>query len=692
MGPTELRLFAEARLKSMSTAAPADGVVHELRVTQVELEMQNENLLDAQLEKDLALHRYTELYELAPIGYFIMGRNSLVTRTNLHGASLLGLAESAITGRRFLNFVALEHRTTFIDCLEKVFESGVMHNCEVLAHANQHPLWLSVQATIVENTTEGLVAISDITPRKLAEESARDSEERYRNILQAAHRGSEERYRNILQTAHDGILRLDSKGNLLEVNASYCVMSGYSEQDLLSMRIVDLERTATLDDAATHLHQLTKVGVDRFTSQHRRKDGTVFDVEVSTKYQPEDGGQFVVFIHDITHRVEEQKRLQRLQLEISLARKMKALGQLSGGVAHDFNNLLTIISGCTELAKNTHHTPIEPERAAHLQTVLEATDRAKNIVTQLLAFSRADTSEEQSMNLAALVAEDVKFLRSMLPSSINIVSNEEDDLPAVLIDSVQVQQLLMNLCSNARDAMKGSGTLTINVSSVSILNEDCKLCHQSISGDWVQLKVTDTGSGLTAKAMEHLFEPFYTTKPIGEGAGMGLSVIHGIMERSDRHVLVTSHPGGTEFRLLFEPVDYPQAPSEAFVAQPSRKGTGHSRRILAVDDEADLVKMLGAMLTKGGHEPTIFSDSHAALTAFEAHPADFDFVITDETMPGLTGTQLIAAIRLERPDIPVILSSGFSSDGPLNPAVSLYINKPYRMQAILDAVESLLPK
>jgi len=680
MTPTELRRLAEARLKPMLTAALSDADAHELQVTQIELEIQNESLLDAQVEKDLALDRYTELYEFAPLGYFVMERNSMVTRTNLKGASQLGLAKSAITGRRFLNFVAVEHRANFCDCLEKVFDSGDMHSCEVLVHTSQYPLWLSVQATIAGDTTESLVAMSDITPRKMAEESARDSEERYRDIL---------------QTAHDGILRLDDKGYLLEVNASYCAMSGYSEQDLLSMRMVDLERTAMLDETATHSHQLRKTGVDRVTSQHQRKDGTVFDVEVSTNYRAEADGQFVVFIHDITHRVEEHKRLQKLQLEMSQARKMEALGRLSSGVAHDVNNLLAIIRGNTELAESTDHTPIEPERAEYLQTVLEATDRAKDIVTQLLAFSRADTSEEQPMNLATLVAKEVKFLRSMLPPSINIDLNQAEGLPAVLIDSVQVQQLLMNLCSNARDAIDGAGTLTIDVSSVRHLNEDCKLCHQSISGDWVQLKVADTGSGLTAKDMEHLFEPFYTTKPTGEGSGMGLSVIHGIMERSDRHVLVTSHSGGTEFRLLFEPLGYPQAPPETFVAQPRREGTGHSRRILAVDDEADLVNMLGAMLIKGGHEPTMFSDSHAALAAFKAHPADFDLVITDETMPGLTGTQLIAAIGLERPDIPVILSSGIPIDAhqsPLSPAVSLYINKPYRMQEILDAVESLLPR
>jgi PAS domain S-box-containing protein len=681
MTQAELRRLAESHLKSMSTAALSDSDSHELHVTQIELEMQNESLLDAQVENDLALHRYTELYNFAPVGYFVMERNSMVKRTNLQGESQLGLSESAIIGRRFLHFVAVEHRATFCDCLEKVFESGDMHICEVLVQGSQYPLWLSVQAT-ARNTTESLVAMSDITPRKMAEESARASEERYRDIL---------------QTAHDGILRLDNKGHLLEINASYCIMSGYSEQDLLSMNIVDLDKTATLDETPTHSHQATKADVDRFTSQHRRKDGTVFDVEVSTKYRAEADGQFVVFIHDITHRVKEQKRLQKLQLEMSQARKMEALGQLSSGVAHDFNNLLAIIGGYTELAESTDHTPTEPERAEYMQTVLEATGRAKDIVAQLLAFSRADTDQEQPMNLATMAAKEVGFLRSMFPSSININidSNQAEDLPTVLIDSVQVQQLLMNLCSNARDAMDGTGTLTIDVSFVRNLNEDCKLCHQPICGDWVQLKVADTGSGLTAKDMEHLFEPFYTTKPIGEGSGMGLSVVHGIMGRSDRHVLVTSHPGGTEFRLLFEPLNYPQTRPEKFGAQHRREGNGHSWRILAVDDEADLVNMLGAMLIKSGHKPTIFSDSHAALAAFKEHPADFDLVITDETMPGLTGTQLIAAIGLERPDIPVILSSGIPSEAQhrsFNPAVSLYINKPYRMQTILDAVASLLPR
>ena len=541
MNLTELRRLAEARLISNPTPAESRSLadsqklLHELQVSQIELEMQNEVLA----EGDLASYRHAQLYELAPIGYYVMERNSMVTRSNLLGASQLGLAESAIIGRRFLNFVALEHRATFCDCLDKAVDAGVEQTCEILVHVNKLNLWFHVEVSVGETKTECLVTMANITPHRLAEESLQNSEARYRTIF---------------QSAHDGILRLDNEGNLLEVNASYCRLSGYSEQELLTMRIADLEVIENIDETATYPQQLVKGVSALFVTQHRCKDGSVFFVEVSKHYSSEDGGQVVAFIHDITQRVEEQESLLKLQREMSQARKMEALGHLSSGVAHKFNNLLTIIIGYTELAQSTDSTPDPAERAAYLQTVLDASDLAKGMVSQLLAFSRIDASKEQAMNLAALVAESVDFVRSMLPSSINIDLNQAEDLPAVLIDSVQIFQLLTNLSNNARDAMRGTGTLTIDVSSVRGSNENCKLCDQCISGDWVQLKVTDTGSELTAQDMEHLFEPLYTTKPTGEGKGMGLSAIHGIMGRPDRHVLVTSHAGGTEFRLLFEPL------------------------------------------------------------------------------------------------------------------------------------------
>ncbi|MFT4719244.1 MAG: PAS domain S-box-containing protein [Candidatus Azotimanducaceae bacterium] len=541
MNLTELRRLAEARLISNPTPtesrsfADTQKLLHELQVSQIELEMQNEVLA----EDGLASYRHAQLYELAPTGYYVMERNSMVTRTNLQGASQLGLAESAITGRRFLNFVALEHRASFCDCLDKAADTGVEQTCEILVHVNKLILWFHVEVSVGETKTECLVTMVNITPRRLAEERLQNSEARYRSIV---------------QSAHDGILRLDNEGNLLEVNASYCRLSGYSEQELLTMRIADLEVIENINAAVTYSQQLAKAGAARFITQHRSKDGSVFDVEVSKQYRSEDGGQVVAFIHDITHRVEEQENLLKLQREMSQTRRMEALEHLSRGVAHKFNNLLTIITGYTELAQSTDSTPDPSERATYLQTVLEASYLAKGIVSQLLAFSRADASKEQPMNLAALVAESVDLVRSMLPSSINIDLNQAEDLPAVLIDSVQMFQLLTSLCNNARDAMAGAGTLTIDVSFVRGFNENCKLCHQCVSGDWVQLKVTDTGGELTAQDMEHLFEPLYTTKPAGEGLGMGLSAIHGIMGRPDRHVLVTSHPGGTEFRLLFEPL------------------------------------------------------------------------------------------------------------------------------------------
>jgi two-component system cell cycle sensor histidine kinase/response regulator CckA len=399
-------------------------------------------------------------------------------------------------------------------------------------------------------------------------------------------------------------------------------------------------------------------------------------------------------IHDITEQLSEHARSKELGRELSQRHKMEALGQLSGGVAHDFNNLLSIIQGNTELVLNEKNVVSAKERAEYLHIVLDATDRAAELVTQMMVFSRLDRSEEASYDLALLIKKDIKMLRSVLPSSVEVESVIAEDLPPVIIDPVQLQQILMNLCINARDAMNGIGKLTISLSHVNGASGICQCCRKQIAGRWIELAVEDNGCGIEKDQMDRIFEPFYTTKPIGEGTGMGLSVIHGIMGRSDRHVLVDSRRGrGSTFRMLFTPVERdipsvaPPIPAKVELAL-----SGSDQRILIVDDERDVADIVGRFLTMAGYQTTIVYDSLKALDKFLEDPKHFDMVITDQTMPGLTGTMLARKIKALREDIPVILCSGFNSgveSGEEAGFCDVFIAKPYEMKELLAIVATI---
>ncbi len=397
---------------------------------------------------------------------------------------------------------------------------------------------------------------------------------------------------------------------------------------------------------------------------------------------------------DITDHKQAEIEQFRLQRELQQSQKMEALGQLTGGIAHDFNNILGIILGYTELALNRCVHDGQDKLAGYLRHVEKAGGRAKELVAQMLTFSRSEAREDKPLQLQPLVEEDLKMLRSTLPAGIEIQTEIEEGLPDVLMDQTQLNQLLMNLCTNARDAMEGQGTLTILLGWAREMDTLCAACGKPIEGDWIELFVTDTGSGIKPNVLEHIFNPFYTTKDVGKGTGMGLSVIHGIVRSLGGHILVATQPGkGTSFRLLFPPVveETPDAPE----ANPSSEELphGHGEQVLVLDDEPDLSRFVGDLLASYGYRTTVLCNSQEALERFKENPDKFDLLITDQTMPGMSGVELVKTLRITHPELPVILNTGFSEDIDSESAVRLnirYLEKPIRSERLLQVVGELL--
>ncbi|MCP4288726.1 MAG: response regulator, partial [Gammaproteobacteria bacterium] len=329
-----------------------------------------------------------------------------------------------------------------------------------------------------------------------------------------------------------------------------------------------------------------------------------------------------------------------------------------------------------------------------LQHVKKAGERAKGLVSQMLAFSRDEARDDRPLQLQSLLVEDIRMLRSTLPASIEISTEIDADLPPVMMDQVQFNQIMMNLCINARDAMKGKGTITVGLGWARGTDAECTVCRKLVRGDWIELSVTDTGSGIKPGVLERIFDPFFTTKDVGKGTGMGLSVTHGIIHSHEGHIMVNTEVGiGSTFRLLFPPIAEATAETEEAGQLSSESPSGQGEHLLVLDDEPDLGEYLGDLLETFGYLTTVMSDSKEALELFQQDPDKFDLIITDQTMPGMTGIEVVNAVRQIRPDMPVILDTGFSDDIDAEAAAKMdihFLEKPVSTHKLLQMVEGLL--
>jgi PAS domain S-box-containing protein len=355
--------------------------------------------------------------------------------------------------------------------------------------------------------------------------------------------------------------------------------------------------------------------------------------------------------------VAEDNTGQRLvEAQFQQAQKMEAIGTLAGGIAHDFNNILGAINGYTELARLV--LTGNPEVREYLGAVMQASNRAANLVLQILTFSRPEQSERQPIQLGAVMTEALTLLRAAVPSTIEFDTSLAEDAPTVLADTTQIHQILMNLGTNAWHAMKNkAGTLQMKLERWVVDAAQVATHARLQSGIYARVSVGDSGCGMDQATLRRIFEPFFTTKPPGEGTGLGLALVHGIMDAHDGAVTVDSQPGkGTMFRLYFpacaaEPVVIP--------ADDGATPTGQGESILFVDDEEMLVRLGERTLVKLGYTVEVATNPAAALALVQADPQRFDVVLTDQTMPGMTGFQLAAELHLIRPGLPVIMMTGY---------------------------------
>jgi PAS domain S-box-containing protein len=427
-------------------------------------------------------------------------------------------------------------------------------------------------------------------------------------------------------------------------------------------------------------------------------DDRVFD---TFKYPLHDASQSIFGVlgyrRDITERINREEKQKALETQLWQAQKMELVGHLTGGIAHDFNNILASILGYAELLQMSPDIRQNANLGKYLQEILQSGIRAKDLVAQLLTFSHKRVAATEAISVAPIVKEVMQMLRSTIPASISITAVIEDALPEVLISPVQLHQIVTNLVVNARDAIDGTGSIDLRVES---LHADqalvCDACHLEFGGRLVLISIRDSGSGIPEANLLRIFDPFFTTKGVGRGSGLGLSVLHGIVHSANGHLSVRTKPGdGTEFRI-FLPAQVPDARSSDPAGESARESSRVGGHVMVVDDEAVIVEYMKVLFKELGCRVTGLTSASAALRLFESNPQDIDMVFTDQSMPEITGAELCRAMLARRPDLPIVMNTGYSSEIDAGIAQKIgirrFLIKPVPAKVLEDLVAEYLPR
>ena len=399
---------------------------------------------------------------------------------------------------------------------------------------------------------------------------------------------------------------------------------------------------------------------------------------------------------DISERKQAEQEKGYLQKQLQQAQKMESIGQLTGGIAHDFNNILAAIIGYSELSINRFASDTEGKLSQYLHEILHAGERGRDLVSKMLAFGRISPAELQAVDAVLLIKDVTKMLGSTLPSSLVLKINIADDVAPLLGDPAQLHQVVTNLVINAHHAVGERGKIELGLGGVQQLEGVCSSCHQPFSGEFIEISVRDNGQGIPNKQIEHIFEPFFSTKEIGKGSGMGLSMVDGILHQCGGHILVETAQGmGSTFRLLLQPA-LTDVVDVAANRPVSVVQANENKCILVIDDEVGISSFLTELLSGAGYQVRAFNDALAALEAFKSAPDSIDLVITDQTMPGLTGVELVQELLSLRPKLPVILCTGYSESVDEASAqqlgISVFLKKPVVTDELLGAIATLLTR
>jgi PAS domain S-box-containing protein len=740
--------------------------------------------------------RYRSYIDNAPYGIFVADERGRYRQVNPSACRITGYSEEELLSMGIGDMVFPEDLQAAMSDFSALTTSGIINREYAYRTKSGERRWWTLKAVKLSDC-RFMGFVNDITDRKEAET----------RLL-----ASQSRHRAIVMTSMDGFWMVDARGRLLEVNETYCRMSGYSEAELLTMTIGDLDAEETAAQTSEHMQQLLAVGSGSFESRHRRKDGTLFDVEVRVQISPTEPGELVVFLRDITEQKGAQMALreseeryralhnasfggiavhdrgvilecnqglaeitgyaveelvgmdgllliapdarglvmqnilsgyekpyeatglrkngeeyplrlearkipyrgsqvrsvefrditdarqaeidrQLLQEQLLQAQKMETVGRLAGGVAHDFNNMLGVILGRTEMA-DERLADDHPARE-DLAEIRKAAERSVNLTRQLLAFARKQTIAPKVMDLNEAVAGMLKMVRRLIGEDIDLVWLPSAGLWSVKIDPSQLDQILANLCVNARDAINGVGKVTIETENRVFDAAYCSVHRGFIPGEYVQLALSDDGCGMDREVLSHLFEPFFTTKEPGKGTGLGLATVYGIVKQNDGFINVYSEPGqGTTFKVFLPRHLAGRQPLP--VTGDKEEAVGGHECILVVEDEPAILNLICTMLERLGYTVLAASSPTEALETVESCDRPITLLLTDVIMPEMNGRELSNRVKALRPEVLTLFMSGYTANtiahhGVLDQGVE-FIEKPFFKKDLAAKIREVLQR
>lgn len=673
----ELRRRAEERLdparaprRQLPEEIEASRLVYELKVHQIELEMQNEELRRARDQVEALLARYTDLYDFAPVGYLTFDQAGVITQVNLTAARMLGVDRSWLVHRGLGLFLGTVDRAAFTEFMRTAFGSDERATCELTSpQKNGPPVVLRLEGARTDKGNECRAVLLDITARKEADRAI--------HLRSAA-----------LHAAANAMIITDRKGTIEWVNAGFTNLTGYAAEEALGRNPRELVRSGAHDQPFYKNMWDTILRGDVWHGEitNRRKDGTLYLEERTITPFKDEQGEVVHFIA-IGRDLTEQRSLESQLLQ---AHKMETVGRLAGGIAHDFNNLLTVINGTVELMM-LDVARDDPFRA-DLKEVRDAGARAALLTRQLLAFSRKQVMKFDVVDLNDLIVGVQEMLRRLIGEDIKLVLTTAARIGCVRADPTQIEQVLLNLSVNARDAMPSGGTLTFSTANVRVSDVHDPEHPTLVAGEYVLLQISDTGAGMSDAIRRRVFEPFFTTKGPGKGTGLGLSMVYGIVRQSGGSIYAKSEPGsGTTFSIYLPRVE---AVSKSVTPLSSPAATPGTETVLLVEDEVGVRRVAERVLALAGYTVMTASNGEDAIKLLTAHDGAVSLMLTDMVMPGIGGWELAERCRELRPQMKVIFTSGYSDDAVLYDGRLgrnfPFIGKPYSASELTRLVREVL--
>jgi two-component system, cell cycle sensor histidine kinase and response regulator CckA len=625
--------------------------------------------------------QYRRLFETAHDGIMLLEKGEgRITHMNPATEKMLGYTREESIGKKLQDIGVSIDMGDFKTIIQKLDEDGIIKYTDVPAKTKSGRS-IDTDIYLVDRAVSVQCNIRDVTERKRAEEDLRQAEERYRSIF---------------ENAQEGIFQSTREGRFITINPAMAHIHGYESPEEMMASVTNIEEQLYLDpdERKRYMSLLEDSGtISNFEMRSTKKDGTVIWIKLNAhKVVRKDSGGEAIFYEgtaeDVTVRKQSEEALTRLESQLFQSQKMEAIGTLAGGIAHDFNNLLTVISGFSSLLKMSMRK--NDPKMAYLNQILLSSEKAAQLTKGLLAFSRKQEITLQPLNVNNTIKATLKLLKRILTEDIELKIKLSKENIIIMADPTQIDQILFNLTSNARDVMPHGGTLIIETKVVELNDESIDSHGYGAPGEYVLLSVTDTGSGMDEATKERIFEPFFTTKEVGRGTGLGLSTVYGIVKQHNGYITVYSEPNiGTTFHVYF-PVANEISEEDEDIQLPVKGG---DETILIAEDSEGVRLLISRVLTENGYTTIEAVDGADAVEKFK-NARSVDLLIFDSVMPKKNGRETYDEIEKINPGMKVIFTSGYTKDVFLDKGIQdekfNFLQKPISPDALLRKVREVL--